>query len=266
MNITKMIPVAFAAAIVGISTACGSGNSTEEKENAAPVVEMESYKYDIIANLADSMAVPVDGGEYARVSGQGVLPRRIGNRDITPLRDSLERLGSVLVLENGNYGPRLTDGLTATEIQPNDSVACTTCYNQLSVVLITPQVVVWKGYRYGYMCRAAHGMYNTTFVNYSVAKGKILSLTDIFRAGYEGELTTMLRQKIREGKYDLLMPLEEVGIPADFEVTENGIDFTYGLYEIAPYAAGEITISFYSYELEDLFAPDARTLLYGDMQ
>lgn len=64
----------------------------------------------------------------------------------------------------------------------------------------------------------------------------------------------MLRSKLKDGKYDLLVPLNEIGIPTDFEITESGINFIYGLYEIAPYSSGEITVEFATYELDDILA------------
>lgn len=263
----KLIVAAFAAGFPVMFAACGGDKKVvEENDNVTPVVELVGYKYDAVANLPDSLAVAVEGGRYARVSGQGMLPRKIGKNDITVLRDSLEKLGSVLIIDNDNTEPRLSNGLVLVEIEPNDSVAGSTICNQLSVALMTPQVVVWKNYNYSYLCRAAHGSYNTTYVNYSIPKGKILSLSDIFKPGYEPELTTMLRNKLKDGNYDLITPLNEIGIPADFEITENGVNFIYGLYEIAPYSAGEITVEFDSYELNDLFTQDLRPLLYGDMQ
>ena len=262
----KLIVAAMTAGFPLILAACGDKKVVEEKDDVTPVVELVGYKYDAIANLPDSLVVPVDGGRYARVSGQGMLPRKIGKNDITELRDSLERLGSVLVLDNDNTEPRLSNGLVLVEIEPNDTIAGTTVYNQLSVAMMTPQLVVWKNYNYSYLCRAAHGTYNTTYVNYSIPKGKILSLSDIFKPGYEPELTNMLRDKLKEGNYDLITPINEIGIPKDFEVTENGVSFIYGLYEIAPYSSGEITVEFDSYELDGLFTQDLRPLLYGDFQ
>lgn len=263
----KLIIAAAFAGFPLILAACGGDNKVvEEKDDVTPVVELVGYKYDAIASLPDSLAVEAEGGRYARVSGQGMLPRKIGGNDITELRDSLERLGSVLVIDKDNTEPRLSNGMVLVEIEPNDSVAGTTIYNQLSVALMTPQVVVWKNYNYSYLCRAAHGTYNTTYVNYSISKRKILSLSDIFKPGYEPELTNMLQAKLKDGKYDLITPLKEIGIPNDFEITENGISFIYGLYEIAPYSSGEITIDFESYELDDLFLQDIRTSLYGSPQ
>lgn len=249
---------------VGILTSCGGNNKiVEENDNVTPVVELIGYSYDAIAILPDSLTIPVEGGNYTRVAGQGMLPRRVGKKDITLLRDSLERLGRVLLLDKKDTEPRLSDGMALVEIAPNDTIVCSSSNTQLTIAFMSSKMVVWKCYRYEYLCRAAHGTYNTTFVNYSIAKGKILSLEDIFKPGYEKELTDMLRAKLKNGKYDLITPLNEIGIPSDFEITENGINFVYGIYEIAPYSSGEITVEFDTYELDDLFIPDIIPLLYN---
>lgn len=244
---------------LGVLTSCGDENKiVEENDNVTPVVELIGYTYDAIAILPDSLESPLPGGNYTRVSGQGMLPRHVGKKDITLLRDSLERLGRVLLLDKKDTEPRLSHGMHLVEIVPNDSVACSSSSTQLTVAFMSPKMVVWKCYREEYLCGAAHGTYNTTFVNYSIPQGKILSLADVFKPGYEAGLTAMLRSKLKDGKYDLLVPLNEIGIPTDFEITESGINFIYGLYEIAPYSSGEITVEFATYELDDLLAdPDS---------
>ena len=81
--------------------------------------------------------------------------------------------------------------------------------------------------------------------------------------GYEKELLSLIRKKIADAKVDLTVDIDEVGMPSEFEVTSNGLNFLYGIYEIAPYSEGEVSVDFQSYELVDLFAPGAMELLYG---
>lgn len=257
--------------LIGFSTLCvlmtlgactGSGNKkTADDAAVLPVVEFEGYRYDVIASVPDSDALDTEGGKFWRFSGTGMLPVKVGNKDVSVLRDSLERLGGVMVIDKTHSAPILDSpllkdmGLTATDFDPKSTKACSSYYNQLSVALCTPAVVVWKDYSYSYLCMAAHGMYNTSFVNYSIEDGKILSVADLMKPGYEKELTVLIRQKLKEMNVPLLVDINEVGIPKDFEITSQGLRFMYGLYEIAAYVEGEVTVEFDSYELEDLFAP-----------
>ena len=64
---------------------------------------------------------------------------------------------------------------------------------------------------------------------------------------------------------DLLEPLDSIAIPANFELTADGIRFIYGLYEIAPYSSGEVSVDISGYELDSLLSADGRRLILGEM-
>lgn len=262
VSLKKLFGFGTVCVLLSMASCGGEGDrKVVEDDGSMCVVEFEEYRYDAVAAVPDSDVLDMEGGKYWRLTGNGMLPVRIGDKDISVLRDSLERLGCVLKAGGSHSAPRLDGapfsdmGLTLTDLDPKNTKACSTTCNQLTVALCTPEVIVWRDYSYSYLCLAAHGMYNTSFVNYSISEGKILSMSDIMKPGYEAGLTALLRQKITEEKVSLLVPLEEVGIPKDFEITPQGIRFMYALYEIAPYVEGEITIDFDAYELEELLAP-----------
>lgn len=259
----KIIYVTAGAALMLSAASCSQGGSGASDEGRQPKVELEGYSYDAVALLPDSLRSEEEGGDYMRLTGQGMLPVAISGEPVDELRDSLEHLASVTMLSDGISTPRLPQGFSLTDVAPADTTACSTAFNELTVSLVSPQMVVWKNYAAGYLCGAAHGVYNTTFVNYSIEMGKILHISDVMNPGYEPELTHMLLEKLKEEKVEVIVDEDEVGIPADFQVTTDGINFIYGLYEIAPYAEGEVTVSFESYELEPLFRPGAKELLFG---
>lgn len=237
--------------------------SAEADACGASLVELESYKYDVIAAYPDSDALDVEGGKYWRFSGSGILPLKVGDKDVTTLRDSLMRLAKMEMPGKDKAAPLLDDDLTATTVSPDSAKACSQSVNQISVALTTPELVVWKNFYYTYMCRAAHGFYSTTYINYGIEDGKILSVADLMQPGYEQKLTKLIRNRISENKVPLLESVDSVSIPNNFELTTDGINFIYGLYEITPYAAGEITIEFKSYELDSLLTPAAATRYFG---
>lgn len=248
--------IACGACCVLLYPACSNkAETTSADKEEMPVIELQGYRYDAVAAAADSNAIDVEGGKYWHLQGNGMLPVKIGGSPTPLLRDSLERLAGVLIIDDSCSEPVMRDGLTMTDLKPEDAKACSMSFNQLSVALVTPAVVVWKDYSYSSLCMAAHGVYSTSFVNYGIKEGKILSLPDIMRPGYESRLLDLIRQRIMEDKVPLIVDPDKIEIPADFEITTGGIRFHYGLYEIASYADGEICVSFDSYELEDLFAP-----------
>ena len=236
MKIRTIIPISFKR-MIGLGAVCtmfvmpactGTDNKSEEVIEA-PVMEFIGYKYDALAQVPDSDVINVEGGNLWRYSGNGMLPVRIGNHDVTLLRDSLERLGAVVMSDSAHAVPVVYDGLELTDIEPGSIRACTSTTNQLSLALCTPAVVVWRDYVYSYLCMSAHGSYKTTFVNYGVEEGKILTMSDLMKPGYEASLTDMVRKKLKEKELSLLLPLEEVAIPDDFEITTRGIRFLFGL-------------------------------------
>lgn len=251
--------MSVAGSMILLGSSCNGGNAREVKEEgeSMPVIEFEGYRYDAIAEMSDSDAVDTDGGRYWRLTGTGMLPLKIGTNDISQLRDSLEKLGGVHMIDKDHLLPMSDKELTITDLTPDSVSACSSGFNQLSIVLCTPEVVVWKDYTYNYLCMAAHGVYNTSFVNYSIPEGKILSVSDIMKPGYETPLAEMIREKLKEKKVSLLVPLEEIGVPRDFEITTRGLRFVFGLYEIAAYVEGEIAVELDGYELEDILAPGA---------
>lgn len=253
-GIIKICFLALAAVMAG----CG----TDKAEGTASSVQFEGYEYDCIFELPDSLALDGEGGRYVRVSGQGVLPTAISGEQTEIVRDSLMRLGGVKEINKTGAVPIVNPGYKMTGLDPHKDAACSTRYNQLTVTLVTPRLVVWRDYAYGYLCRSAHGMYTTTYVNYSIDQKKIITLSDIFKDGYEKDLASMLREKLAEDEVALSVPLEEVGVPADFEITENGIRFVYSLYEIAPYVEGEVAVTIASYEFGDILRPGVEDMFW----
>ena len=80
------------------------------------------------------------------------------------------------------------------------------------------------------------------------------------KPGYEQKLTEMLREKLA-GYDDIMVERNQIGIPAQFRVTPEGLTFIYGVYEIAPYSSGEIEVPFFLYELESVLSEQGMKLI-----
>lgn len=241
-----------------------SCSENTKKDKDAQNIEFSTYSYQALAQLPDSLAVDVEGGAFCHLKGQGVLPEKIGDNDIFSLRDSLINLANIIMVEKGYVQPVIENDMTLCQENPNDSSACGLSVNELSIDMVTPQLIVWKDYNYNYICGAAHGMFSTTYVNYSIIDNKIFKLSDLFRPDYEGDLKELIRQKLSAENVTLLVPLDEVGIPDDFRITTHTLEFIYSLYEIAPYSEGEVTVEIDRYELESLFKENIESLLFGE--
>lgn len=244
-------------AVAGLLAGCG----TDKADNKDATILLEGYSYDCVMEMPDSLALDEDGGRYVRVTGQGMLPAKIGGEKMEQVRDSLMRLGGLAEINKAGGVPIVPEGYKLTNLGEKVQ-ACSSRYNQLIVTLVTPRLVVWRNYAYSYLCHAAHGTYTTTYVNYSVEKKKILTLDDIFKEGYGSQLAELLRAQLKEDGVSLSVPLEEVGVPADFEITETGIRFVYPLYEIAPYVEGEVKVDIADFELDELLREGIGEMLW----
>ncbi len=95
----------------------------------------------------------------------------------------------------------------------------------------------------------AHGNYGTSYISVDLTKKKVLTLKDIFKAGFEKPLDALL-EKVARKKYtisaketlDSYFLVEEIHANNNFAVTPKGIMFNYVPYEIASYAQGEIQL------------------------
>lgn len=115
----------------------------------------------------------------------------------------------------------------------------------------------------------AHPTYGASFINYDVKNNKVLSYTDIFKAGSDNDviakITARLIQQYNAKDKEALS--SEIGISTDallasknIYLSENAITFCYNQYEIACYAMGVIEVTIPSYELDSCLTPEAKKL------
>lgn len=223
---------------------------------------LEFYSYDTISQLNDTDSLRGEDVSYWRSIGDGVLPDVRHNPDLQPLRDSLESLGYVVFTAGQHASPRSADGMTLTDLSPASTPAGSYSVNRLDITFLSTKLAVWRDELEYYITGAAHGRSQTRYVNYDI-KGKcILTLADLFKADYRPGLLEMLRERVSED--DNVFPDAEIDIPSNFHLSEKGITFVYDVYEIAPYSAGEIEVTFEPYEIGDMLSATGRQLLNYD--
>lgn len=223
-------------------------------------IVLESYCYDAISEIKESVTADFPGSKYCRLRGRGVLPVSIGDDNVTALRDTLMRLGGVMPGKEGKMMPATGRELTATSLSPDSVEACSSRYKSVSVVLTTPQIIVWCVYGEGMNCGAAHGMYATHYINYSIDGHRIIGLSDLMKKGYEKSLLAMLKEKLAE-EPELVDDMNAVTMPSTFRITPAGLKFMWGLYEIGPYSSGEIEVQLDTYEVIELLNKEGLKLL-----
>lgn len=262
LNFTRLIPALLMPVMAAVTISC----SSEQKGDTSNTLEFETYEFKCVAEDMcgfDEGVEPTEADSimrYVYFSGSGVLPKDIGNSEIKILRDSLLSMAGVEYLSATEVRPSLDScyNLTDRTIKIEDGYSSFS--SALSVNLINTKVVVWECLNKGYMYQAAHGMYRTEYLNYSIEKNSIINIGDVLKADSMKDLVNLLNVKLREKDVELFNPSSEVEMPYDFEITSSGINFIWGLYSIAPYSEGEVTVSVNSYEIVDMLTDFGRSL------
>lgn len=242
----------FLALLLSLSLA-----SCDKKDNHS--MEFQSYEFRTVTEVTEKDSLFDESQKYWLCTGSGVLPVKSGDVDIQFLRDSLERLAMVHFPDK-KAEPRLRPFLKATAQNP-DSIECgSQSSDNLSIVLATPKVIVWQDLYQEYIAGAAHGISAYSYVNYSIQHNKILLLRDILKPGYETRLRELLRDQLASNT-NLLVGVDEIEIPDQYRITSQGLEFVWGVYEIAPYSEGAIKVELTGWDLEDLLTPLGHEIL-----
>lgn len=101
-------------------------------------------------------------------------------------------------------------------------------------------------YQYDYT-GGAHGIDKETAVTFDLATGESVTEEDLFKSGYETAMSQALTAHLEEAfenpdDYKMLF-VNEIAPNGNFYVTDLGVTYIYGRYEIGPYAIGLIRVT-----------------------
>lgn len=111
-------------------------------------------------------------------------------------------------------------------------------------------LLVYRVNMYAYT-GGVHGMHGTFYTNIDLHNLRIITLSDLFKSGYEEPLTNLIcEQLMKDVEVESLEELEDQGFgPIDeikptenFVIYADSMEFLYNIYEIAPYAYGAISV------------------------
>ena len=247
--------------------ACSSkeGKGTQQEETVVEHLGFESFRFEKIGEYEDSDSLSPDGERFVRFVSEGVLPIDLGKGGSGMLRDSLMHMALLINDDQGKPAPLMPDSMFLAYSIPDSIINCGFIYSSLSTTLLTPRVVVWEVEKETYAYHAAHANRSVGYVNYNLTNGKIISLPDLMKPGFEAKLTEMVREKVKEEEdiYLLVKP-EDIELPSAFAITSDGLLFSFNPYAIAPYAAGIIKIDLSLDEIYDLLSKEGLFILTGN--
>jgi hypothetical protein len=124
-------------------------------------------------------------------------------------------------------------------------------------LLSDKKIYVYGIERYVFM-GGAHGLETRNYYNFDLKTGKIISEKDLFKSNYVPELSELIKKRIVEESKEQkdtrdtepIMSLEDTDFWADsikpngnFYITDEGINYVFNPYEIAPYYMGQTEVS-----------------------
>lgn len=265
-------------AAVAVMTAMSSCN---------PMVNNDATMTSGLKNLSDiqfaeySDTAVMDMPEMAKIAGKpaygtiiasGVFPIRIGDTDITPLQNAIlsaaygtQNCPIAQAIKYYNTHPALVeqgDSLKpATLPLQRDSVASEQ-YSVVSVQTMTNSLLSFAIFQYIYPYGAAHGMSGTSYINYYIPTNELITADNMFDSASRNMIINVIRDAAKEqyASTDTMVDPEEIETFDNFYVSPSGMTFVYSPYEIAPYAAGEVSVSVAPYYLYDYLTPFGKTI------
>ena len=138
-------------------------------------------------------------------------------------------------------------------------------YNDsLKVVRQDSSLVTIQDNSFGYY-GGAHGMNAASFINWNSKANKALKLSDIFKPGYEQQLTQIAETIFRKDEKlsetasladDYFFKDGKFSLKNNFLITPLGIKFLYNNYEIKPGAAGQTELLIPYSQIRSLLRPN----------
>ena len=107
-------------------------------------------------------------------------------------------------------------------------------------------IISYDVYAYSFT-GGAHGLAGDYVMNFNLKDGSLVGESDFFVPGYQEELGGLLTAHLRESmpdedSYNALF-VKDIEPNGNFKVSEEGVTYIYGPYEIGPYYLGSIEVT-----------------------
>lgn len=138
-----------------------------------------------------------------------------------------------------------------------------TVHRHSAQLTVTPtsigkRLVTYSVYSYSFL-GGAHGNYATTYVNYDVEKGQVLTVGRIF-ADVQGLKTAIMRELQLKPEYAGSLLVDKVPTVGNFYIEGALITFFYNPYDVACYAAGDIRVALPIHEVREFMSDYGKSL------
>ena len=196
-----------------------------------------------------------------------IISNLFGNEYISLTNDSLIlQFTKDLVTDYKDNNEALLNKMDSSSMYSFNNEHVVTGFSLLS----DKKIYVYGIDRYVYM-GGAHGLETRNYYNFDLKTGNIISEKDLFKQGYEPELSELIKKRIVEQSKETkdskdtepILSLEDTDFWADsikpnsnFYITDESINYVFNPYEIAPYYIGQTEVSIPFNRLKNLLKPN----------
>ncbi|MDE5690546.1 RsiV family protein [Duncaniella sp.] len=263
------------AALALALTACG-GSGSGRKADAGLINEFQVSE--VLMTADRDYRVSMDYGDaYLELYTSIHWPERLGDNDISVLRDSLLYFayGDTTVTDIRAAirayldDTSIVEGIkTVTEVDslPADTM---TYFNNVtaSVMEINEDMATYQVVSSTYL-GGAHPMTSVRPFTYSFAQGQVIGLDNMFLPGVTVDsIMPVIRTALARQLSVPVDALDRGGIfvsqltyPGKPYIASNTLYFHYDPYEIGPYALGPVDVAVYPDEVDRFLRPDVKSL------
>lgn len=265
MKLNELIMVAACTLAV---TSCSQSGDTQNAQIAFDTYTGMSA-YTLEGSAADFMQ---DSDVVYADSVSLMLPIRLGDCDLQPLRDSIcefalgiEGRPIVPTINQWMHENAQKQGYPAKKYENPNAADIVQGFDFINgfIVNLTPDLMVYCVRTDSYQAGAAHGMSTRRYINFSLlGNGRVVNLSELFTPAGLKALPGRIADQA-QAMSDIIGATTVTDLPenGNFYISSEGeIVFSYQPYEIASYAQGTIDIPFYPYELVDDMTPYALDL------
>lgn len=263
----------FASSAIILATATLTGCHNDRKSDDitaglqnSSAIEFVEFSDTTVMNMP-KMSEIVGKPAYGAIIASGIFPVKLGDTDLKPLQNAILSAAygtqdctiaqGIEYLSTHSALAEEGDSLTRATLPLQRDSAGSEQYSIISVQTMTNSLLSFAIYQYIYPYGAAHGMNGTTYVNYYTPEQQLLTAANLFEPSSRTEIINTLRQAAKDqyASLDTMVDPEEIESFENFYVSPGNITFVYEPYEIAPYAAGQVSVTVASYQLYDYLTP-----------
>ncbi|HJV78157.1 MAG TPA: RsiV family protein [Paludibacter sp.] len=197
-----------------------------------------------------------------------IITNLFGQEYVSHANDSIVQLFSnELVAEYKENNAPLLDELDSTNRYSFDNEHTLSGFSLLS----DKKIYVYGIERYVNM-GGAHGLETRNYYNFDLKTGSLITEKDLFKANYAPELIKLIKTRIVEESKEYkdeknsepILNLEDTDYWIDsikpnnnFYITDEGINYVFNPYEIAPYYLGQTEVTLPFNRLDRLLKPNS---------